>query len=271
MKKPAFITGGSSGIGLELALILAKRGHPVAIFARDAGRLQTAVDRLKHQVADLEIAAFPVDVGDSAACKVAVAQAIDRFGPPGWAIANAGIAEPGEFLSQPLDAHERQMQVNYFGALYFARALAEPMSISGGKLIFVASGAAFFGIYGYSAYAPSKFAMRGLAEVLRVELAPRNISVSLAYPPDTDTPMLKAEETTKPDITRTITAGGGMLQPDAVAALIVRRAEKGRFAITPGFQMTALLMLHSLLAPLLRVWQGSVVKKHLNASGTDDA
>ncbi len=152
------------------------------------------------------------------------------------------------------------MSVNYMGALYFARATAEAMT-EGGKLVFVSSGAALFGIYGYSAYAPTKFAMRGLAEVLRVELAPRNIAVTLVYTPDTDTPMLAAENRVKPEITKKITESGGLWSAPNVAKAILRGADKGRFAIAPGFQMTALLWLHSLLAPALRLWQGGIVKR----------
>ncbi len=189
-------------------------------------------------------------------------QAIAELGAPGWAIANAGIAEPGEFLDQPLSTHLDQMSANYLGALGFAHAVAAPMrDAGGGKLIFVSSGAAFFGIYGYSAYAPSKFAMRGLGEVLRVELAQHGIGVTVAYPPDTDTPMLAAEERTKPAATKVISAGGGLWSAEAVAKKILRGADKGRYAVTPGFQMTALHWIHSLAAPALRAWQSSVVRK----------
>ena len=262
MTGPAFITGGSSGIGLELARDLAKRGHPIALFARNAGRLQDAVRVLKAELPDAMVLAFPADVGDRAQITHAVQTAIAQLGAPDWAIANAGLAEPGEFLSQSLDAHEMQMRTNYMGALYFAHAVACAMSARGGKLVFVSSGAAFFGIYGYSAYAPSKFALRGLAEVLRVELKPRNISVTLAYPPDTETPSLAAEAANKPGPTKDITASGGVWSARDVARLIVKRAAKGRFAVAPGLQMRALLVLHSLIAPALRVWQGTIVRKH---------
>ncbi len=251
--RPAFITGGSSGIGLALARQLSARGHPVALFARNADRLTDAVASMPNA------RAYPCDVADRATCEAAVTQAIADFGAPGWAIANAGIAEPGEFMSQDIAAHEAQMQTNYMGALYFAKACADAMG--DGRLVFVSSGAAFFGIYGYSAYAPSKFALRGLAEVLRVELAPR-ISVTLAYPPDTDTPQLAAEARTKPAVTKAITAGGGLWTPENVAAAILKRADKGRFTVAPGAQMTALLWLHSLAAPALRAWQAGVVRKH---------
>lgn len=257
---PAFITGGSSGIGLELARLLAGRGIPVAILSRDNNKQIDALHRIHKDTPGADIHFYPVDVSNRAACLDAVHQATQDLGAPGWAIANAGCAEPGEFLTQSLDAHEAQMSVNYMGALYFARAATEAMA-KGGKLIFVSSGAAFFGIYGYAAYAPSKFAMRGLAEVLRVELAPRNIAVTLAYPPDTETAMLKAENRSKPDITGKIGESGGLWSAPQVARAILAGADKGRFAVTPGLRMTTLLWLHSLLAPALRAWQGRIVKR----------
>lgn len=263
VKAPAFITGGSSGIGLELARQLAERGHPLALFARDSGRLQDALQELKNTYPELLITAHPADVADRASIEAAVAAAAAAHGAPGWSVANAGIAEPGHFLDQPTQSFESQLQVNYMGALYFSRAVVPLMrDAAGGRLVFVGSGAAFFGIYGYAAYAPTKFAMRGLAEVLRVELAPMGISVTLAYPPDTDTPMLEYEESLKPTATKAITAGGGLWSAADVAELILRRAERGRFAVAPGFQMKALLALHSLLAPALRLWQGGLVRKH---------
>jgi len=259
----AFITGGSSGIGLELAKQLANNGHPIALFARDAGRLQDVLRALKADYPDVIVTAHPVDVSDRTALNIATTAAMATHGAPGWAIANAGIAKPGEFLTQDLDSFEAQMQTNYMGALYFAKALVPAMTAKGGRLVFISSGAAFFGIYGYSAYAPPKFAMRALAEILRVELKPHNISVTLAYPPDTDTPQLAYESQHKPAVTKAITAGGGLWSAQDVARLIIRRATKGRFAATPGLQMRALLTLHSLLAPALRFWQHGLVKKHL--------
>ncbi len=254
-RRPAFITGGSSGIGLELAKQLSARGHPVALFARDPGRLQAAVEAIGPSAF-----AYPCDVSDAAACAEAVARAIADLGAPGHAVANAGITEPGEFLGQSIALHRRHMEVNYMGALHFAHACTPHMG-PGARLIFVSSVAAFFGIYGYSAYAPTKFAMRGLAEVLRVELAPRGITVTIAYPADTDTPLLAAEAASKPEITRKITESGGTWRTADVAGLILTRADRGRFTATPGMQATLLLHLHSLLAPLLRRWQARIVRR----------
>lgn len=259
---PAFITGGSSGIGLEIAKAMAAKGASIALFARDAAKLQDTVRELRSDHPELMITAHPTDVADKVSLTNAVEMAMSMHGTPQWAFANAGIAVPGLFLEQDIESHERQMAVNYNGALYFAKALAKPMvENGGGHLIFISTGAAFFGIYGYSAYGPSKFAVRGLAEVLRVELATQNIKVTLAYPPDTDTPQLKVEEQTKPAATKEITAGGGLWSAKDVADAIIRRAEKGKFTVVPGFQMKGLLVLHSLLGPVLRLWQGWIARK----------
>ena len=59
-------------------------------------------------------------------------------------------------------------------------------------------------IYGFSAYAPSKWALRGFAEVLQMELKPFNVLVSVSYPPDTDTPGYQIEMIDKPQITKTL-------------------------------------------------------------------
>lgn len=259
---PAFITGGSSGIGFALAAELAGKGHDLALIARDPVKLEAARGKLLASFPQRRIEIFATDVGDRVACEAAVEKATGALGAPTWAVANAGIAVPGEFLVQPVEEHEAQMRANYMGTLYFARAAAAKMAGRGGRLAFVSSGAAFFGIHGYSAYAPSKFAVRGLAEVLRVELKPHGISVSVAYPPDTDTPQLAAEARTKPAATKEITAGGGLWSAEAVAKKIVGAAERGKFVVAPGLQMAALNSLHSLIAPVLRWWQGTIVRKH---------
>ena len=69
-------------------------------------------------------------------------------------------------------------------------ALPAMQRARGGRIVMIASGAALIGVYGYSSYAPAKFAARGLAETLRSELAPEGIGVSVVYPPDRDTPQL---------------------------------------------------------------------------------
>lgn len=258
----AFVTGGSSGIGLAVARKLAAKGYDLALFARGDERLEAAKKAIQAEFANSQVVVLPVDVSDRGSLQSLIADAIGCLGVPETIVASAGIAEPGLFSEQSAETHERHMAINYFGAQNFIRALIGPMAeAGGGKIGMIASGAAFFGIYGYSAYAPSKFALRALAEVLRIELAPRGISVTLCYPPDTDTPQLEAENRTKPPATRIITEGGGLWSAEDVADQLLHGMERGKFAVAPGWQMKGLLWLASLLAPVLRWHQNRVVRK----------
>lgn len=80
------------------------------------------------------------------------------------------------------------------------------------------------GIFGYSAYCSTKFALRGLAESIAMELRPYNISVTLALPPDTDTPGFAVEELSKPLETRLISQTSGLVRPEVVADKLFRDA-----------------------------------------------
>lgn len=125
------------------------------------------------------------------------------------------------------------MALNYFGALRAARAVLPGMvRRRRGTIVFVASAAAVCGFAGFSSYAPSKFALRGLADCLRNELLGTGVRVAVAYPPDTDTPGYAREQTTKPPACHAASraAGDVLYSPDAVAARIVRDlARPGRY------------------------------------------
>ncbi|OWU86392.1 hypothetical protein ATO6_06130 [Oceanicola sp. 22II-s10i] len=259
---PAWISGGSSGIGLEVARQLAARGRPVVLLARNEERMATAAALIGKDVPGAVVSCIPCDVTDYAAVEAAAAHAIAEHGAPGVVVASAGLAEPGVFLEQRIEAHQAQFNANYVGTLNLCHVAAPIMKdAGGGQLALVSSGAAFFGIYGYGAYAPSKFAVRALAEVLRVELAPHDIAVTLCYPPDTDTPMLEYEMRTKPEATKIISEGGGLWKPEDVAAALLRGMDRGRFAVTPGWQMSALYWIAPLIWPIMRWHQGRVIRK----------
>ncbi|SEO57794.1 3-dehydrosphinganine reductase [Salinihabitans flavidus] len=261
-RRPAFVTGGSSGIGLAVAGLLADEGRDLALFARDPVRLEDARAAILERKPDIRVEIFPVDVRERDMFCAAVARGIETLGTPEIAIASAGLATPGLFTEQPVELHEDHMAINYFGSLFFAHALTGPMrDAGGGKIAFISSGAAFFGIYGYSAYAPSKFAVRGLAEVLHIELKQHGIGVTLCYPPDTDTPQLAQEMHTKPAATRKITEGGGLWSAEAVARDLLRGMNKGRFIVAPGMQMKVLHHLTSVIHPGLRAFQNRVLRK----------
>src|SRR5262249_40849835 len=146
------------------------------------------------------------DVADPAQAEASVAAAIDALGAPELVVTSAGVSIPGRFEELPREVFEQSMAVNYFGSLYVVRAALPSMRAHRhGRIVFVSSGAGLIGLFGYAAYSPTKFALRGLAEALRAELRADNIAVSIVYPPDTDTPMLEEENKTKPEESKLIT------------------------------------------------------------------
>lgn len=250
----ALISGGSSGIGLALARRLAAGGWNVSILARDEARLSAALSDIESSKREPEqsVLSLAADVSDMEATERAVSTAIAALGPPTLLVTSAGIVIPGMFEEMPADAFRRTMDVNYFGTLHVVRAALPAMrSRKSGRIVLISSGAALVGLYGYTSYAPSKFAVRGLGEALRSELKPDGIGVSVVYPPDTDTPQLQQEAAQRPTALAKIAAGSRVLSADAVAGAILRGIERNRFAIAPGWEMSALLRLHSLIAPAL--------------------
>jgi 3-dehydrosphinganine reductase len=251
----AILTGGSSGIGLATAKLLARRGLHLSILARDPARLGAALREIERERCDpgQGFAAFPVDVAERAALEDALAQASSAFGPPSLLVAAAGFARPGYFLDIPPEEFARALAVNHLGAVYAARAVLPAMrEEGGGHIVLISSGAGLVGIFGYSAYSPAKFALRGFAEALRAEAKPCGIGVSIVYPPDTETPGFREEERMKPPETRRIGETARRLSADRVARAILRGVENNRFAIAPGWQMALLYRATNPFAGVIR-------------------
>lgn len=88
---------------------------------------------------------------------------------------------------------------------------------------------------GFAGYSPSKFAVRGLAEALQMELRPFNIFTTLINPPDVDTPMLKEEMAFKPDECKIISEGGGLFSAEDIAKDILSAVVSWRYMVNTGF------------------------------------
>jgi 3-dehydrosphinganine reductase len=248
----AVVTGGSSGIGLATARRLAAGGADVTLIARRRWRLDEAKAEVEANRARPEqrVLTISADVSRRDEVAEAIASATAALGAPSLLVTSAGVARPGYLHEVDLDEFERVMAVNYFGTLYAVRA-AVPRMAEGGRIVLISSAAGLIGILGYAAYAPTKYAVRGLAETLRGELRPLGIGVSVVYPPDTDTPQLHEENLTKPPETRRITGAARPWTADAVAEQIVRGVERGAFVISPGPEATVLARFGSMLAPAL--------------------
>jgi 3-dehydrosphinganine reductase len=102
--------------------------------------------------------------------------------------------------------------------------------LGSGRIVLVSSQAGQIGVYGYTSYCATKFALKGLAESLQMELARDNIYVTVAYPPDTDTPGFAEENKNKPIETQLINGTSGVLSAEEVAKSIIASAQKGSFS-----------------------------------------
>ncbi|MEC4894065.1 MAG: SDR family oxidoreductase [Oscillatoria sp. PMC 1051.18] len=260
----AIITGGSSGIGKATAILLAKQGANISIIARRSAQLEAAKAEIRaaQMSENQRVITISADVAIQKQAETAMKNAIAQLGSPQLLITSAGIAHPGYFQALPLEIFEQTMAVNYFGTLYCLKAVLPSMiKNSQGHIVLISSGAGLIGIYGYTAYSPSKFALRGLAESLQGELIPYGIKVSIVYPPDTNTPQFIAENETKPVETKAITATAKLWQADDVARVIIQGIERNALIITPGLEMTLLAKFHSLFAPIINLYFDKIISK----------
>jgi 3-dehydrosphinganine reductase len=177
----------------------------------------------------------PADVRDEAQLHEAFERGRDRFGGIRSLICCAGIVKPGYFTDLTAEDHRRHMDVNYFGTLHAVReAVADLTAVSGGTITCLSSAAGLLGVFGYSAYCPTKFAVSGLCEALRQELKPQGITVTAVYPPDVDTPMLAGETPLKPPELRALSSGENPFSAERVARALIAATEAGQARLLPG-------------------------------------
>jgi 3-dehydrosphinganine reductase len=262
--KRVIITGGSSGIGKAIAMLFAEAGANIALIARDLAKLERAkqeIEAVKLSPTQ-KILIFTANVAQYEEITAAIQSAIAELEGLDILITSAGIAHPGYFAELPRHIFEETMAVNYFGTLYSIQAALPTLTAQkSGQIVLISSGAGLIGIYGYTAYSPSKFALRGLAESLRGELKLQGITVSIVYPPDTDTPQLAKENETKPKETKAITETAATWTAQGVAQTILQGIDRQQHEITPGLEMTILNRWHSLLQPLLNRYFDRAISK----------
>jgi 3-dehydrosphinganine reductase len=225
----AVVTGGSGGIGLGIARRLVALGGSVTLVARDEERLARAAADVGEGTRTLAL-----DIADEGA--VAERLPAELAEAPADLVVNcAGISTVGEFMDLDGATLRREMDINYFGAVWVTRAaLPHFLERGRGHIVNVGSTASLIGIHGYGAYAPAKFALFGLSEVLRAELTPKGIGVTIVLPTSTRTAMLEHELEVAPPETKRVITAERILEPDEVAEAALRGVAAGRFEVTPG-------------------------------------
>ena len=205
------ITGGSEGVGLELALECVRRGARVTLVARTLSKLEAAraqvlctreAQTLLHNgvLPDSRVCIASADVGSREQLAAAVQRAEAALGPVDVCIAAAGAAIPKYFDELTADDFSHMLAVNYMGVVHLAQLLLPGMASRGrGHFAAISSMAAAVPFVGYAAYSPAKAACRALVDTLRNEYADvPGVRFHLAFPPDVDTPGFARENETKP-------------------------------------------------------------------------
>ncbi|CAI5994804.1 unnamed protein product, partial [Closterium sp. NIES-64] len=240
--KAVLIVGGSSGIGLCIGEMAVQQGARVAIAARNKDRLASAHKQLEALLLpDTPSSDFLLSVAADAAnlddARRAIDQVVAAFGRLDVVICCQGQSTPHQFEFDTVENQQQLMNVNYWASVYVIRAALPAVKRAGkdGRIMLVSSQAGQVGIYGYTAYSAAKFALRGLAEALQMELEHVGTRVVMLFPPDTDTPQLQQENVTKPAVTKAITEGNKPFPPMAVARAAISAVERGDFLAPVGF------------------------------------
>ena len=178
--KIAFITGGSRGLGLEIARQICADGGKVALIARDAeelSRAKTGLDRFATDVLTIQC-----DLLETAQIQSAVQQTLQRFGKIDILINNAGIIEIGPVEHMQLKDFDRNMRLHFWAPYILYFLIAPHMRAKGGRIVNISSIGGRIAVPHMAAYSASKFALTGFSDAIRAELARDNIFVTTVTP-----------------------------------------------------------------------------------------
>lgn len=205
------ITGGSSGIGLAIAqeCCRVETVKSITLIARNEKKLQAARHTLlQNSNTIIRIETISADVTDYASLQQATQSIVMEECT--FVFCCAGISHPGYFQEIPPEIFEQQVKLNYLGSVYTVKALLG--RIKTGCITLTSSGAGQVGVFGFTAYSPTKFALQGFAQALHMELCASNIHVQVAFPNDTNTPGYQEEQSLKPKECHLISESGGLSQ-----------------------------------------------------------
>src|SRR5215467_3324456 len=179
--KAVFITGGSRGLGLRIARILAEEGARLTLISRHEDGLQAAVRELAGTGA--EVATFSCDVRDRQQVQETVDESVKLYGSIDVLINNAGVIQVGPFENMDIKDFENAMAIHAWGPLYaILAALPHMRRQGGGRIVNISSVGGKIAVPHLMPYAVSKFALAGLSDAMRAELRKYGILVTSVYP-----------------------------------------------------------------------------------------
>jgi NAD(P)-dependent dehydrogenase (short-subunit alcohol dehydrogenase family) len=243
--KLALVTGAGSGIGRATALALAREGMRVVVVDRD----ERAAEDVGRALGAQSALVVTVDVSDREAMR-ALAARVHGIAPAlDVLVNNAGIAQAGRMIDTSLEDWDAVMDVNLGGVLHGCHFFVPNMVKrgAGGHVVNMSSMVGLVALPGVIAYTTSKFAVRGLSEGLRAELAPHGIGVSAICPGVTRTNISGAMRFSDAlsGNKATLQRFGGSFghSPDSVARAVVRAIRGNRGTVPVALETRALAML----------------------------
>lgn len=179
--KVVLITGGSRGLGLEIARILVHKGAKIALCARSGEQLDNAARELRGNGA--EVITVEADLSDPKAAPQVVGKVIDRYGRLDVLINNAGIMMLGPENVMDIEDYQQVMDANFWSALYLVKAaLPHFRAQGGGHIANISSIGGKIAVPHMLPYSVSKFALTGFSEGLAAELKKDNVHVTTVIP-----------------------------------------------------------------------------------------
>ena len=181
--KSVVITGGSRGLGLVMARQLADEGARLTLLARDADELERAADDIRTRQPFADVLTVVADVRRRHDTERAIAEVLERHGRIDVLINNAGTIQVGPIDHMKLSDYENAMNTHFWGPLYMIVAALPHMRRQGeGRVVNISSIGGRVAIPHLVPYTASKFALTGLSDGLRAELARDNITVTTVCP-----------------------------------------------------------------------------------------
>ena len=255
--KVAVITGTSSGIGFETALAFARDGYYTYATMRDTSK----GDRIKEisQKENLKIDVLELDVDKEDSVKIAIKQILDQKQRIDVLVNNAGWGIWGCVEDVSIDEFKAQFETNFFGIIRLIQEVGPTMREKGsGTIVNISSYAGRIGFPVSSAYSSSKFAMEGLSESLRLEMAPFGVNVIIIEPGIVDTNFFKPMKMAKKSESDTA-------YKDVTDKIILRIMSKAKLGIHPKEVAKIILEVVKSDKPLPRYYVGGDAAKFLEA------
>lgn len=262
--KTVLLTGASEGMGLSAAIQLSAKGANVILVSR-------SVEKLEHALEQVQAAAknpstqrfryFSADVSrhSYAGPLIAEATAWNNGRSPDIVWCMAGMSTPDLFLNLDVEDMRHQMDINYWGTAEMSHAILKEWLAQDAQvekepkhLIMTSSTIVFFSVVGYTPYAPTKGALRMLADTLshEIQLYPQNVKIHIVMPGNVLSPGFERESQTKPQVTKQIEEVDPRQTPDDAARCAIEGLEKGQYIVV--LNMLGILMRWAGLGASLR-------------------